>query len=80
VEGSDGFLYGIPTNSNNLLRFDPITYNATLIPFDENWHGEAKMVFWCFGGKWSYLRNAICCKASAIHRPFNIQAMNNIIS
>jgi len=46
VEGLDGFLYGIPTTSNNLLRFDPITHNATLIPLDENWHGEGK---WSFG-------------------------------
>ena len=45
MEGSDGFLYGIPHSSNNLLRFDPITHNATLIPLDENWHGE---------GKWTY--------------------------
>jgi len=42
VEGSDGFLYGIPMTSNNLLRFDPITHNATLIPLDENWHGQFK--------------------------------------
>jgi len=46
VEGSDGFLYGIPYHSNSLLRFDPITHNATLIPLDENWHLEQK---WCYG-------------------------------
>ena len=46
VEGSDGFLYGIPLISNSLLRFDPITHNATLIPLDESWHGQGK---WSFG-------------------------------
>ena len=42
VEGEDGFLYGMPNNSNELLRFDPINHTATLIPLPEEWHGLAK--------------------------------------
>ena len=34
VEGSDGFIYGMPAVSNNILRFDPISHDARLIPLD----------------------------------------------
>ena len=44
VEGKDGFLYGSPINSNNLLRFDHLTHKATLIPLDNRWHGDTKWV------------------------------------
>jgi len=43
VEGVDGFLYGIPFRFNKLLRFDPISHKATLLPIkdslldDYNW-------------------------------------------
>jgi len=42
VEGSDGFLYGTPYMSDDLLRFDPISHNATLFPLDENMQGFQK--------------------------------------
>jgi len=42
VEGTDGFLYGIPFSSNTLLRFDPILHKATIIPLEEDHHGEFK--------------------------------------
>ena len=46
VEGEDGFLYGMPDQSNELLRFDPIKHTAKLIPLPEEMHGGWK---W-FGG------------------------------
>ena len=42
VEGEDGFLYGMPYDSNELLRFDPINHTATLIPLPEEMRGIAK--------------------------------------
>jgi len=42
VEGEDGFLYGIPFLSNELLRFDPINHTATLIPLPEEWRVDIK--------------------------------------
>jgi len=46
VEGEDGFLYGMPDQSNELLRFDPINHTATFFLLPEEMHGDAK---W-FGG------------------------------
>jgi len=40
VEGEDGFLYGIPYDSEKLLRFDPINHTATLIPIPEEILGK----------------------------------------
>ena len=36
VEGRDGFLYGIPYRSENMLRFDPMLKSATIIPLDKS--------------------------------------------
>jgi len=58
VEGTDGFLYdGIPDSSDKLLRFDPLSRTATLIPMEkelrylrfEEWSGGIS------GEQWIYL-------------------------
>jgi len=49
VEGEDGFLYGMPSDSKELLRFDPIKHISTLIPlpaqdeiYDGRWLGKVR--------------------------------------
>jgi len=42
VEGEDGFLYGIPDLSRELLFLNLINHTATLIPLPEEMHQSLK--------------------------------------